>query len=141
MSIGAIIVLVTAGCAWWWYASPTAATPEHAQVSQEVTQETGQIPAPVVATTTSGTPATPVQQASGYTMADVQGHNSASSCWSVVDGQVYNLTAWIGRHPGGAEAIESMCGKDGSAAFHGQHGMNRKEAQILETMRLGALAR
>lgn len=133
-------MLIAAGCGWWWYTS-SAPIPENGQVSQEVMQEAGQTSASVVATTTPSTPATPAQQVSGYTMADVQGHNSASSCWSVVDGQVYNLTAWIGRHPGGAEAIEGICGKDGSAAFHGQHGMNRKEVQILETMRLGALAR
>ena len=55
-------------------------------------------------------------------MAEVKKHASASSCWSVVDGEVFDLTKWIDRHPGGARRILDMCGQDGSAAYHGEHG-------------------
>lgn len=60
----------------------------------------------------------------GYTMAQVAEHGNASSCWSAVDGKVYDLTSWISEHPGGAANILKICGKDGSAAFNGQHGGN-----------------
>ena len=88
----------------------------------------------------SATSAKPTPTASGYTMAEVRKHADAKSCWSVVDGNVYDLTRWVTRHPGGRARILSMCGKDGSATFHGEH---RKEAQPLTTLagyKLGKLA-
>lgn len=119
-----ILVLVAALAGWWWFFPSTVAPELQMQATNTTPQDTQ----------------APAQEASVYTMAEVQAHGSASSCWSVVDGNVYDLTAWIGRHPGGVEAIESMCGKDGSAGFHGQHGTDRKETNILESMRIGALA-
>jgi len=64
-------------------------------------------------------------------MAQVAAHNSASSCWTAINGKVYNLTAWIDQHPGGPEAILSLCGTDGTAAFEAQHGgQARPEAEL-----------
>lgn len=76
-----------------------------------------------------------------YTSAQVASHNSSSSCWSIVDGNVYDLTSWIGLHPGGAAAIQQLCGKDGTALFHGQHGTAAQQAEVLASMKIGALAR
>jgi cytochrome b involved in lipid metabolism len=73
------------------------------------------------------------------TMAEVKKHASASSCWSVVDGEVFDLTKWINRHPGGAGRILDMCGQDGSAAYHGQHGNSGRASQILNGYSLGKL--
>lgn len=53
---------------------------------------------------------------------EVAKHKSATNCWSIINGKVYNLTKWINQHPGGPVVIESLCGKDGSAGFNGQHG-------------------
>ncbi|MBL8158019.1 cytochrome b5 domain-containing protein [bacterium] len=66
-----------------------------------------------------------------YSAADVASHNSSSDCWSIINGGVYDLTSWIPRHPGGERAIEGLCGKDGSAAFNGQHGGGAAQAAIL----------
>ena len=69
--------------------------------------------------------------AAGYTMAKVKANASATSCWSVINGDVYNLTAWIGQHPGGSGAIKSLCGVDGSAAFAAQHqGQSKPESRL-----------
>lgn len=72
-----------------------------------------------------------------YAMADITSHNNKSDCWSVVNGGVYNLTSWISNHPGGQQAILSICGKDGSAAFNGQHGGQQKQADILASFKIG----
>lgn len=78
---------------------------------------------------------------SGYTLADVAKHASQSSCWSAINGTVYDLTSWISKHPGGESAILSICGKDGSAAFNNQHGGQRKPEQELASLpKIGALA-
>lgn len=79
------------------------------------------------------------KQASGYTMTDVAKHTSASSCWTAVNGSVYDVTSWINRHPGGAGAILSMCGRDASNAFDDQHGGQRRPEQELASFFIGKL--
>jgi cytochrome b involved in lipid metabolism len=59
-------------------------------------------------------------------MAEVATHNTAQNCWTAIDGNVYNVTSWINQHPGGAQAIISLCGIDGSNAFNGQHGGQKR---------------
>jgi len=71
------------------------------------------------------------------TMASVQAHSSPSDCWTVVGGNVYNLTDWINQHPGGAGTIESMCGIDATAAFEAQHGGEGRPNRDLEQFLLG----
>jgi cytochrome b involved in lipid metabolism len=73
-------------------------------------------------------------------MAEVQKHNSASDCWSVINGQVYDLTSYVNSHPGGASLIKAICGKDGSAAFAGQHASASKPNNVLAAFALGPLA-
>ena len=75
-----------------------------------------------------------------YTLEDVAKHYSASSCWSAINGQVYDLTSWINQHPGGSQAILIICGKDGSSAFNDQHGGQRRPANELTGFAIGALA-
>ena len=77
----------------------------------------------------------------GYTLADVAKHNSASSCWSAINGNVYDLTSWIDQHPGGPEAILSICGIDGSSAFNDQHGGERRPANELAGFLIGPLTK
>ena len=50
---------------------------------------------------------------------EVNRHNSASDCWMIVDNGIYDVTSYIPSHPGGAGAIVSYCGKDGTEAFAG----------------------
>jgi cytochrome b involved in lipid metabolism len=73
------------------------------------------------------------------TIQEVSTHKDATSCWSVINGSVYNLSIWIGRHPGGEEAILAICGKDGSFMFDGQHGDSKKVLNILEKFKIGTL--
>ena len=83
--------------------------------------------------------ATPVVSVKTFTTAQVQTHSSAASCWAVIDGQVYDLTSWIGRHPGGQDAILGICGRDGSVAFHGMHGHSGAPVTTLATFKVGTL--
>ncbi len=78
--------------------------------------------------------------ATGYTMDQVAKHADASSCWTAIDGNVYDLTDWISRHPGGQQAILGLCGTDGSAAFKAQHGGQSRPASELKNFLLGPLA-
>ena len=87
----------------------------------------------------SATP-TPVATTAGYTMAQVAANNSAKSCWAVIEGSVYNLTAWINSHPGGMGAIISLCGTEATSSFKGKHGNQSRPAAQLSGYLLGPLA-
>jgi cytochrome b involved in lipid metabolism len=82
---------------------------------------------------------TPPAELKNYTLSQVSQHKDASSCYSAINGSVYDLTTWINQHPGGEQAILSICGKDGSAAFNAQHGGAQRQADILVGFKIGTL--
>jgi len=92
------------------------------------------------APSSSATPTTGSPTAQGYTMAAVETHNSAESCWAAIDGEVYDLTNWIDLHPGGREEILSLCGTDATVAFNRQHAGQPQPAERLAGFALGPLA-
>lgn len=64
-------------------------------------------------------------------------HNSASDCWVAFQGKVYDITAFLPNHPGGAGAIIPTCGtSDGfTKAFTTKHGTTK----IAMLMKVGVL--
>jgi len=74
-------------------------------------------------------------------MDQVKANNSSASCWSVIDGNVYDLTRWINSHPGGAGAIKGLCGIDGTQEFNRQHYGQRDPLQRLKLYLLGPLSK
>jgi hypothetical protein len=95
----------------------------------------------VVGEVVRGTYEAPKPEPAGYTMANVRANNSKGSCWSVINGYVYDLTKWISSHPGGEGAIISLCGKDGTNEFVAQHkGQGKAEARLSGYV-LGLLAK
>ncbi len=75
-----------------------------------------------------------------YTLIEVAKHATKTDCWTAVNGSVYNVTSWITKHPGGQEEILSLCGKDGSAAFNGQHGGQAQQEKQLASFKIGTLS-
>ena len=96
--------------------------------------------------TTSATPAaTPAPTATStvagaFNSADLARHASASSCWTIVSGNVYDLTQWIPQHPGGPTVIKAICGKDGTSSFNGQHAGASRPASALAQYKIGKFA-
>ena len=109
----------------------------------------GPAPTPVASTapmmkptpTPSPTPEPEMTTQTGYTMAKVKENNSASSCWSVINGNVYNLTQWINSHPGGPSVIRGLCGVDGTSSFNGKHRGQGNPTATLASYLLGPLAK
>jgi Cytochrome b5-like Heme/Steroid binding domain len=95
---------------------------------------------PIASSTPSASP-TPSQSAfvPGFTLAEVKKNNNAANCWAIVDDNVYNLTAWINGHPGGANAILNLCGTDATLAFKAQHENAGRPNQFLGTYKIGPL--
>jgi cytochrome b involved in lipid metabolism len=133
--------------------TPTASSTPEAVMTQPAVKPTNIKPTPVTtkpSPTPVATPAptptlapapTPEPQPAPntFTLADVQGHNTAANCWSIVQGNVYDLTTWISRHPGGPGPIIGMCGTDGTARFEGQHGNSRSPRAALVLLKIGTL--
>ncbi len=139
--IALILVGVLGGGYWWWQnkevmpettENETMDTP---QIPEGAVMEDGTIPEEETESSGQGTSVKVI------TMAEVASHNNDDSCWSVIDGNVYDLTNWIGQHPGGREAILKLCGADGTVLFHGQHKDNKQQADALANFKIGALAR
>jgi hypothetical protein len=118
-----------------------APSPAAAQPSPATAQPTPAAVAPAATPTPSPTPTAEVTTQAGYTMAKVKENNSSASCWSVINGNVYNLTQWINSHPGGQSVIRGLCGVDGTSSFNGKHRGDGGPASILTGYLLGPLAK
>lgn len=138
-------IVVANGYTWWkvkfstvegWVISST--------IAKAGATTTTAVGSPTVATTPTPAPTLTPQPASTpapspYTKAAVATHNSNSNCWVIIDNTVYNLTAWIPKHPGGEGVISSLCGKDGTAMFRAQHGTASLPNTTLAGYRLGTV--
>lgn len=102
---------------------------------------TSATPTPSVTSTPSATPSPTTSPESGITRAQVEVRNSKSACWSIIDGKVYDLTRWIGSHPGGESYILFICGKDGTNSFKAQHSGRANPNARLADFLIGDLAR
>ena len=96
-------------------------------------------PLPPVNVNPGSTGGTPAPVLAKYTLAQVALHSKSGDCWSAVSGGVYNLTSWIAQHPGGASAIISLCGIDGTSGFMAQHGGQGNPERELALFKIGVL--
>ena len=107
----------------------------------EVVRGPYKAPKPNVSSTPKAEPsAEPKAEQTGYTMEKVRANNNEVSCWSVIDGNVYDLTSWIASHPGGKGNILSLCGKNGTAEFASKHRGDSNPQARLKGFLLGPLA-
>lgn len=56
------------------------------------------------------------QQTKAFTTEEVASHDTNQDCWTIISGDVYNLTDYINRHPGGSEILRA-CGADATTLF------------------------
>ena len=113
-------------------ATPKASASATPSPSQSATQSSS----PSKSATPSASPTTALTK---LTLEEVKKHDSGTSCWSIVYGNVFDLTKWITKHPGGAGVIRAICGKDGTSAFESQHAGEGRPANQLSNYYLGKL--
>lgn len=82
-------------------------------------------------------PPEPVDTTKYYSSAEVAAHGNTQSCWSIINGKVYDLTSWISEHPGGSGSIKRLCGVDGSEDFNDQHGGESRPERELAAFFIG----
>jgi cytochrome b involved in lipid metabolism len=133
--------------------SATTPTPTTTTTTVSTTKTTTTITATATTTTTTTTATTTTTVAyvqkdisedstktTTYSLSDISSHKDDTSCWSTINGGVYDLTAWVPKHPGGERGILSLCGIDGSKKFNGQHGGKSLQAGILLGYKIGTLS-
>ncbi len=122
----ASLSLILVSCSLYQKTTPIVEAPKAPEVTvapaETIEQTTGvdanttkEIPvADTVAPVT--TPETTKPAITSYTAAEVATHNSASSCWLILDGRVFDVTKFIPSHPGGNDILKG-CGKDATKMF------------------------
>lgn len=92
------------------------------------------------ADTSSGSATATTLAVKKYKMSTVRKHHTKTNCWTVIGKNVYKLTKFIKKHPGGSKRIIALCGKNGTKAFRGQHGSGGKANSVLKKYKIGVLA-
>lgn len=96
---------------------------------------------PDIISRTSSVDATIDPNAKSYTLADISTHTDKESCWTAIEGKVYDLTSYVSNHPGGERAIMKICGKDGTSLFENKHGGSSGPEKTLEKFLVGNLTK
>lgn len=82
-----------------------------------------------------------VERQHPISLQEVALHDDSSDCWSVVEGKVYDLTAFVARHPAGSQAVIEMCGIDATDEFMSEHAGQAEPLSWLEVFQIGTLER
>jgi len=83
-----------------------------------------------------------VQQSISLTPEEIGKHATSTDCWIIIDTQVYDVTTYLSRHPGGAFRIIPYCGKDATEAYatkDGRGSHSPRADQQLGSLSLGSL--
>lgn len=73
-----------------------------------------------------------------YEYDEVAKHNTQDDLWVIINGKVYDITAYIDEHPGGEEVILDLAGQDATEAFD-DIGHSDEAVDILKKLYLGDL--
>ncbi|KAJ5937271.1 FMN-dependent dehydrogenase-domain-containing protein [Penicillium verhagenii] len=74
-----------------------------------------------------------------FDAAEVAKHNNSKSCWVVLYGKVYDVTDFVAEHPGGANVILRLAGKDATEEFDPVHPAGTLEDNLKPESLLGTV--
>ncbi|KAF2710867.1 L-lactate dehydrogenase [Pleomassaria siparia CBS 279.74] len=74
-----------------------------------------------------------------FEYAEVAQHNTAESCWVVLYGNVYDVTEFIPKHPGGAKVILQLAGTDATEEYDPIHPPGILEENLKPENKLGTI--
>jgi cytochrome b involved in lipid metabolism len=137
-----VILVVVVGLGIWLLLGnslsqqPASTQNNNSTTTTGVVPDNNQVPSNQAPTSTGK-----LDSSKNLTMAEVAKHGTAESCFTVINGFVYDLTSFIDKHPGGSQKILPICGKDGTSAFNSKHSGQTKPEQTLAQLKIGILAK
>lgn len=81
------------------------------------------------------------QDTKEYTWQEVAKHNKEDDMWVIINDQVYDITKWVSKHPGGVEVLRLTAGRDITVAFDNYHPFTPKAAEVLPKYHIGVLSK
>ncbi|PSR75144.1 FMN-dependent dehydrogenase-domain-containing protein, partial [Coniella lustricola] len=72
-----------------------------------------------------------------FSLDEVSKHTSPESCWVVLYGNVYDVTNFLGEHPGGSKIILQLAGKDATEEYDPIHPPGTLEESLAPEAKLG----
>lgn len=73
-----------------------------------------------------------------YNITEVSKHNIPSDCYLIINNNVYNVSSFIGSHPGGSKTITSRCGSEVTGIFAKIH--SNRAWDLLKKYKIGTLS-
>uniref|UniRef100_G3VR70 Cytochrome b5 heme-binding domain-containing protein n=1 Tax=Sarcophilus harrisii TaxID=9305 RepID=G3VR70_SARHA len=80
----------------------------------------------------------PAAKVTYYRLEEVAKHNSKKDAWLVIHGRVYNITGFLGEHPGGEKVLMEQVGRDATQGFEAA-GHSADAREMLAQFCLGEL--
>jgi L-lactate dehydrogenase (cytochrome) len=74
------------------------------------------------------------------TRAELAQHSSRNSAWVAVNGDVFDVTNFVLRHPGGSAVILGHAGRDASDVFNSSHAPHVRANERMGNLLIGHLA-
>jgi L-lactate dehydrogenase (cytochrome) len=72
-----------------------------------------------------------------WSLEEVQRHNSADSCWIIIENNVYDVTEFLDSHPGGRDIILKYAGKDATLVYQPIHPKDALKDNLPASKHLG----
>jgi cytochrome-b5 reductase len=82
--------------------------------------------------------ATPAAAATKYKWDEIKKHNTKADAWIVVRKNVYNVTKFLGEHPGGPDILIENSGKDASQN-HTEANHSQDAVEMMKDFLIGVL--
>ncbi|VDI37149.1 acyl-CoA 6-desaturase (Delta-6 desaturase) [Mytilus galloprovincialis] len=79
------------------------------------------------------------QQPTVYTFDEVSRHDKKGDRWIVIQDNVYDITDWSNRHPGGSKVIGHYAGQDATDAFEAFHNDLESVKRYLKPLHMGTV--
>lgn len=76
----------------------------------------------------------PAEHPTAWNSAEVARHNRRGDCWMAIQGKVYDVTAYLEYHPGGAEELMRGAGLDATSLFAEAHAWVNFEAMLSSSL-------
>ncbi|XP_046342718.1 fatty acid desaturase 2-like isoform X2 [Haliotis rufescens] len=74
-----------------------------------------------------------------FSVEEVTSHNKADDKWLIINGNIYDITTWAKKHPGGAKVISHYAGEDATDAWVAFHKDREFVQKYMKALQIGVV--